>query len=275
MPHTQPFQLPAKAVVGMVHLAALPGTPRSPQGPAGRHSLSKIIDQACRDAAALIQGGVDALLVENMHDRPYLNGAVGPEIVASMTACCLALKNSGLLPASLPVGIQVLAAANQAALAIAQAAGLQFIRAEGFVFAHVADEGLIQAQAAELARYRRSIGAEHIALYCDIKKKHASHALTADVDLAETAQAAEFFLADGLIVTGTRTAVPPAAAELRSVKTACPQLPLLVGSGVTTANIREFLSIADAVIAGSSVKEQGDWRNPVDAAAVAALVAAK
>lgn len=255
----------------MVHLSALPGTPRSPVGPA---SLSKIIDQACRDAAALVNGGVDALLVENMHDRPYLKAQVGPEIVASMTACCLALKHSGLLPNTMPMGIQVLAAANQEALAIAQAAGLQFIRAEGFVFAHVADEGLIQAQAADLTRYRRAIGAENVAIYCDIKKKHSSHAITADVDLAETAHAADYFLADGLIVTGTRTAVPPSVEELQSVRAAS-KLPLLVGSGVTEANIRAFLATADAVIVGSSVKLAGDWRNAVDEAAVRALVQAK
>jgi hypothetical protein len=37
-----------------------------------------------------------------------------------------------------------LAAANKAALAVAVAADLQFIRAEGFVFSHVADEGWLR-----------------------------------------------------------------------------------------------------------------------------------
>src|SRR6185295_9518480 len=105
----------------------------------------------------------------------------------------------------LPLGVQVLAGANREALAVALCCGAAFVRVEGYVFAHVADEGLIDASAGELLRYRRAIGAEHIKVFADIKKKHASHALTADVSLAETGRAAEFFLADGVIVTGSAT----------------------------------------------------------------------
>lgn len=50
--------------------------------------------------------------------------------------------------------------------------GLDFIRAEGFVFSHVADEGLLNACAGELLRYCRHIGAEHVQIFTDIKKKH-------------------------------------------------------------------------------------------------------
>ena len=52
--------------------------------------------------------------------------------------------------------------------------GLNFIRAEGFVYSHVADEGLINACAGDLLRYRRQINAEHIHIFTDIKKKHWS-----------------------------------------------------------------------------------------------------
>ena len=50
--------------------------------------------------------------------------------------------------------------------------GLQFIRAEGFVFSHVADEGFMDACAGDLMRYRKSIDANDVAVYNDIKKKH-------------------------------------------------------------------------------------------------------
>lgn len=50
--------------------------------------------------------------------------------------------------------------------------GLDFIRAEGFVFSHVADEGIINACAGDLLRYRKQIGAENIQIFADIKKKH-------------------------------------------------------------------------------------------------------
>lgn len=50
--------------------------------------------------------------------------------------------------------------------------GLDFIRAEGFVFSHVADEGLLNACAGDLLRYRKNIGAGHVMIFTDIKKKH-------------------------------------------------------------------------------------------------------
>ena len=85
-----------------------------------------------------------------MHDRPYLKGAVGPEITAAMTVLAHEVKRE----TGLVVGIQVLAAANREALAVALASGAEFVRVEGFIFAHVADEGVIESCAGELLRYR-------------------------------------------------------------------------------------------------------------------------
>jgi predicted TIM-barrel enzyme len=64
---------------------------------------------------------------------------------------------------------------------VAHAAGLDFIRAEGYAYAHVADEGIIEASAAKLLRHRRMIGAERVQVWADVKKKHSAHAITADV----------------------------------------------------------------------------------------------
>ena len=50
--------------------------------------------------------------------------------------------------------------------------GLNFIRAEGFVFSHIADKGPIHSCGAELLRYRRFLEAENILVLTDIKKKH-------------------------------------------------------------------------------------------------------
>jgi predicted TIM-barrel enzyme len=46
----------------------------------------------------------------------------------------------------------------------------QYIRAEGFVFSHVADEGLMNACAGQLLRYRKQLGIEEkVAVFTDIK----------------------------------------------------------------------------------------------------------
>ena len=51
---------------------------------------------------------------------------VGPEITACMSVVAARVRQS--LPKTIPVGVQVLAAANRSALAVALAADLQFIR---------------------------------------------------------------------------------------------------------------------------------------------------
>lgn len=250
----------------MVHVGALPGTA------AARAPVSQIGEQAAAEARVLAEGGFDAILLENMHDAPYLARHVGPEVVAGMTAAGLAIRQA--VGDAFPLGVQVLAGANTAAIGVAQAIGASFIRAEGFVFAAIADEGLLgEADAGPLLRYRRAIGAEHIAIYADIKKKHSSNALTADVSLGETAAAAEFLRADGVVVTGTATGRPAAERDIREAKDAC-SLPVLVGSGVTHETVRDTLGISDAVIVGSALKHDGDWRNPPDPRRVARFIEA-
>jgi uncharacterized protein len=251
-----------RALVGMLHLGALPGTPSA------SHSVETLIQLALTEARIYRDAGFTALAIENMHDRPYLKGGVGPEITAAMTALAREVKRD----TGLALGIQVLAGANREALAIAHASGADFVRVEGFVYAHVADEGVIESCAGELLRYRRAIGAERVLIFADIKKKHAAHAITADVTLVETAKAAEFFLADGVIVTGTTTGEPASADEVRDVVQAV-RGPVLVGSGVTPANLARF-STAHGFIVGSSVKQGGVWCNPLDRDAVRALAGA-
>jgi membrane complex biogenesis BtpA family protein len=253
------------ALIAMIHVPALPGTP------AYGGDWPAVIKKVKREAAIYKAAGVDALMLENMHDAPYLAREVGPEITSAMTAAALAVRAA--MP-QLPCGIQILAGANHAALAVALAADCQFIRAEAFVFGHLADEGWMNSDAGELLRYRKNIGAEHIAVYTDIKKKHSSHSLTADISLAETAKAAQFFRADGLIVTGTATGTPALTKELKMVKMACPNLPVLVGSGINAQNLNDYTEWADGLIVGSALKIDGHWANDIDENNLADLLTA-
>jgi hypothetical protein len=252
-------------LIGMVHLRALPGTPASGAAP------TAITSQAVEEARTLADAGFDAILIENMHDTPYMLRDVGPEIVACMTAVCAAVRAE----VDVPIGVQVLAGANRAAMAVAHAGGAQFIRAEGFCFTAVADEGLMsEADAGPLLRYRRSIDADHIAVLADIRKKHSSHALTADLSMAEWAQGAEFMGADGVIVTGAATGTPTDMQEATDAANAC-GLPVFVGSGVTDQTVRATLDIAHGAIVGSSLKEGGQWRNKVDRQRATNLVSSR
>lgn len=250
-------------LIGMVHLLPLPGTP------AYSAEIGEIISLAVEEAKLYQELGLDAIIIENMHDIPYLNRNVGPEIVSSFTAVACAIRRE----VTLPIGIQILAGANKPAIAVAQASGLDFIRAEGYVFGHLADEGYMDSDAGEILRYRRAIGAESIAVFTDIKKKHSSHALTADISIGETASAAEFFRADGVIVTGSSTGKEADHEELREVRRAT-GLPVLIGSGLTPENIAGYRALADGFIVGSYFKQGGIWSHPIDPERVRRFVSA-
>jgi membrane complex biogenesis BtpA family protein len=251
-----------RALIGVVHLGPLPGTP------AASVAVETIVAKAAAEARLYAGAGYHCIIIENMGDRPYLRRSVGPEVVAAMTAAGQAVRRA----VDLPLGVQVLAGANREAVAVAHAIGAAFVRVEGYVFAHVADEGVLQSDAGELLRYRRAIGADEVRIFADIKKKHSSHAITADVDLAETAAAAEFFLADGVIVTGTATGAPTAAADVEAVAHKV-SIPTLVGSGVNPDNIAGY-GDADGLIVGSYVKHDGLWSNDIDPVRLYALARA-
>jgi membrane complex biogenesis BtpA family protein len=242
-----------KPVIGVIHVGALPGTP------AAIATVTELIRSAIADATVYQDGDVDGIIIENMHDTPYERGSVGPEIVAAMTAIATAVREQ----VEAPLGIQILAGANLEAMAVAHAAGFDFIRAESYAFAHVADEGIIESSAARLLRYRKMIGADRVQVWADVKKKHAAHAITADVSLGEMAAAVEFMRGDAVIVSGSVTGQPPRADDLRDPK-AHSQLPVIIGSGIDAENLAEFVADADGFIVGSWMKVGGRWDNPVD-----------
>jgi len=251
-----------RALIGMLHVRALPGAPRHTL------ALDEIVATAVAEAKVYRDHGFDAVMIENMHDLPYLKGSVPPETVAAMTAIGREVRRE----VPLPLGVQVLAGENREALAVAAASGAAFIRAEAFVFGHVADEGWLEASAGPLLRARRAMGADEIAVFADIKKKHAAHAATADVSLVETAEAAAFNLADGVIVTGTATGREADPDEVAAVAGAV-GIPVFVGSGLSPENLPRFAA-AHGFIVGSSVKQGGLWSNALDPARVKAIAGA-
>lgn len=262
--HSTSARLPHGPLVGMVHLRALPGSPSHAMTP------TDIVRTAVSEAKVLESAGFDALIVENMHDRPYLAHAGGADTVATFAVAVAAVTAA----VRIPVGVQVLSGATSAALAIAHAAGGSFVRAEGFVFASVADEGLLaEACAGPLLRERRRLGATNVRILADIRKKHSSHAITGDLDGAAWARAAEFFGADGVIVTGAETAAVVDMQELAAVRAAT-RLPVLVGSGATPQSAAALLEHADALIVGSALKREGLWSNDIDHARADEMVRA-
>ncbi len=251
------FTFNDKKLIAMVHVLPLPGTPKY------GGSVQNIIDKALEEAEIYRNAGVDAIMIENMHDVPYLKREVGHEISTIMALIAEKIKSA----TKLPVGMQILAGANIAAISAAHTAGIDFIRAEGFVFGHVADEGFFESDAGELMRYRKKIGAEKIRIFTDIKKKHSSHSITADTSVVETAKAAEFFITDGVIITGSATGEAASVVDIVEVKKNV-KCPVLIGSGLTTENIEKYFNFADGFIVGSYFKRDGYWANEIDTSRV-------
>jgi len=249
-------------LIGMVHVAPLPGSPR------WDGSMDRVVTAAVADARALADGGMDALLIENYGDAPFTPGRVEPATVAALTV--VAREVRAALPA-VPLGINVLKNDARAALGIACAVGARFIRVNVHAGAVVADQGLVQSDAYATLRERRLLAAD-VAIFADVGGKHAMP--LAPVDLEQHARdLTHRGLADGLVVSGQATGATTPIGEVKRVRSAVPDVPLLVGSGVTPGTVADLLAVADGVIVGTSLKRNGHVASPVDPERVRRLVA--
>lgn len=255
----------AKVVVGVVHLPPLPGSPHYRGTPVDAISVFAI-----EEATAYLDGGCHAVIVENHWDIPFLKpGEHGYETAAAMAVVTRRVQES----TGAPLGVSVLSNAAECSIASAWAGGAGFVRVNQWANAYVANEGIIEGQAAHATRYRNRIGADPIKVFADVHVKHGAHAIVADRTLAEQTEDAEFFDADVLIATGSRTGDAAALDEVAGIKDNT-SLPVLIGSGITADNVGQLLPACDGVIVASSVKDNGRWWGRVDAEKVRRLTAA-
>jgi membrane complex biogenesis BtpA family protein len=255
--------LPKKFLAAMIAAQPLPGSPGY------RGDDDAIVAAVLSDLQHYADAKVDAILLENSHDLPYIKPPLPEAAVEVMKKLARAVRQrfDG------PIGIQMLEAANEIALQIAHQAGLDFLRVEGYVFAHVGGAGIIEGCAGQLVRRRKELECEHIRIFGDVRKKHCSHALTGDLDILDEIRQAEFFLVDGVIVTGPRTTEPPDVAELQRVKETA-HVPVTIGSGMTPENIKTYYPLADGFIVGSTFRKEGRFLGELDPARLAAFMKA-
>jgi len=248
-----------RILVGVVHLPPLPGSPL------WGGDFDKVIRSALDDARAYQEGGADAIVVENFGDVPFTKGAVAAETVAAMAVAGAAVRGA----VSLPLGFNVLRNDGFAALALCAACGGDFIRVNVLSGAMVTDQGLIEGDAYGVLRQQRRL-APHAKVLADVHVKHAAPLGVLSIEEAAR-DTAERGLADALIVSGTGTGEAANLDDVRRVRSACPRAPILLGSGVTVANVASYLEFADGVIVGTSVKKGGELAKGVDPARVSAL----
>jgi len=245
----------SKPIIGMVHCWPMPGAP----GYRG-YGMRDIIQHAQSEAEALIAGGCDGIIVENMWDIPFRAGAnIPPESIAAHAVVAAAVRD--VCP--LPMGINLVHNGGVALLAIAIAARAEFIRVCMFTGAGVWDAGSFdEGCAADLLRRRSELHAESIKILADVDKKHSVR--FPGIDLATHIEWTRFFGADALIVSGRMTGDAPDLGKVREAKALAGDRPIIIGSGADAGNIGAFMSVADGVIVGSSIKAGGAIAEPVD-----------
>ena len=229
--------------------------------------MAAAVSAAVNDARTLVDNGMDALIVENYGDVPFTAGRVEPATIAAMTVIANEIRRAH--PAT-PLGINVLKCDARAALAIACAVGARFIRVNVHAGAVVADQGIVQTDAYGTLRDRRLLAVE-IAIFADVQGKHAVPLAPVDIE-QQAHDLTERGLADGLVVSGRATGEATPIEEVKRVRSAVPDVPILVGSGVTPETAPDLLSVADALIVGTSLKRDGLVGNPVDPQRVRRLV---
>lgn len=250
-------------VIGMVHLHALPGSPNF------GGSLDDVIAKALADARTLEDNGVDALLVENLHDYPYYPETIEPETVASATLCAKAVADQS----ELPIGINILRNSWKASLGIALAVGARFIRLNVLTDAMLTDQGIISGAAHLVSRYRKQIGADDVLIFADLLTKHAAPLAERPVPVIAL-DMLQRGGADAILLSGDNSSRPAPASMVRAVKDYIPDAPLIFGSGMTGERAHEYSQIGDGAIFGWGSKPGADMLKPVSADMTAAFTAA-
>jgi len=256
------LSLPPRALIGAIHLPALPGAPTN------RLTFGQILERALADARTLERGGAAACVIENFGDAPFRKDAVAPHVPAIISLIAHQIR----IETSLSIGINVLRNDALSALGAAAAANANFIRVNVHSGAALTDQGVIEGQADETLRYRVALGSD-VAIAADVDVKHAS-ALVAR-PLEETAdETYNRAHADVLIVSGRGTGKEAATDDIERVRRAVPDAPLWLGSGLTLENLERYRALCDAFIVGTVLHRSGDLEAPLDIERVTAFASA-
>lgn len=253
-----PTWLSGKPIIGVLHVPALPGTPRNTL------NLTEIRKWVTRDAEVywakgVSSLGVDALLLENSGDAPFYPERVPAETVAFMTSLACDLRSRF----ELPLGINVLRSDGESALAIAAASGAEFIRVATYSGARVADQANLQGQAHRIQRLKHALGSQ-VMVFADVTVRRSASPLggRAMEDVVE--DTIERALADAVVVSGPATDTAPDMAPLQTARIAAKGALIFVGSGAREETIQATLEIVDGAIVGTAFKVDGVVTNPVD-----------
>lgn len=229
-------------VIGMVHCAPLLGYENSP-------GIKGVEKKFMSDLKALVEGGVDAIMIENNYDVPHFETAKLSTIPQITNLCLKARKFT-----KKPLGLCVLWNDYKTALSIAKIANFNFIRVSVFVDKVKTHYGIFSGKAKEAIEFRKKISAENVMIFADIQVKHAKHLIKHS--LKDAVRKAVVKKTDAIIITGKWTGDPPTVKDVLEAKKAAKDIPVILGSGITSKNVKRY--DVDGLIVGSYFKGDGD-----------------
>jgi len=250
-----------KAVLGMVHLPPLPGTPFHEEG-----SFGRILDVAVQSARALEEGGADGCLVQTV-DRVYAAGEDSdPARTAAMALVVNAIAQA--VGEDFQVGVQLMENALKASLAVAKVADGSYIRAVALVGATLTPHGMVEARPLEVMDYRAKIRAEHIKIIAEVESMHFQW-LGGDRTAAQVARAAVSAGADAVALCHRDEA--RTLEMIASVRRAAPGVPVILAGYTNHENAARLLAAADGAFVGTCLERDG-WGGQIDAGRVRAYM---
>ncbi len=238
LPRIRPF------IIGMVHVGPLPGSPKY------SGDLDKMIQEAVQNAVTLVEGGVDAVMVENFYDAPFPKNSADPVTVASMAVIVKEITKT----INVPVGVNILRNCGIDAAAVAAVTRASFIRVNALSEVVITDQGILEPIAYDLMKYLKLVG-HRPAILADVHVKHGRPLADRPIEVVAV-ETVERGGADAIIVSGEATGSEASINDVIKVKNVV-NVPVIVGSGITADNAASFLRYADGAIVGTYFKEGG------------------
>lgn len=243
-------------IIAGVHFMALPGSP----GHDPSIGLKGIIKRAQNDAMILLDHGVDSLLFTNESDTPYIT-MLKPETIAAFSVAVSEITVS----INVPFGVNVLLD-TVAGFSIAHATRAEFVRGY-FSGTYITDVGYMNTQGPQALLLRAQLQAQHIMAIDNLVCAFGEPLVKRPIE--DKAYGAKIHSGvDGFTISGSAAGHPPIPEQFIRVRERTGNFPIIVGTGVSTENIREFSEVADGAIVVTRLRDEDKTLNPVDPARV-------
>jgi uncharacterized protein len=247
-----------KLIFGLIHLNPMPGTPFYAEG-----DYEASIEKAVQDARALENGGAQGCLIQTV-DKVYPQGNDSDYV---RVACVSVVANEvrKAVDRGFKIGVQLMWNCITPSLAVARSIQAEFTRCTALIGTTVSPFGTVEANPLQAMEYRRKIGAEKVEMIAEISGYHFKGGYEKE-DLLGLVGSANMIRADAVEIMGKDEATNNQME--RDIRTAFPNMPIILGGGTDVSNVKTRLLNADGALVGRCFEADG-WGRRIDEKIVA------